>query len=498
VGVYLHRRGFIKDDDGGQRTLALMSQQVTVPLFLFTKTIHCPSDLRQVLFASNINSNGGVFWILLFGPAMVVTMGIIVGAVVALICATPREYVKTVMAAVGFANSTGLPITLLSTLVHTTTFSESSSVLGARIDPTIYLSVYLILFPVLQWGIGGWLLAPCDEDDDEDRDQKFDEESKGDMHSKGDLIRDHSVVILGNMVDSTASPATHRTAYGATGTNSNSAFLAVVESASSSFLVASTCTSSSSLRYMPVEQSPLSSRPDCVSRVSTLRDMTSPNHMASVWDTIQTIGKRSFQPPVAGALAGFAVAMFPQVRGIFVDVVDRGSHAPLQWFFDALYSIGLTAVPINMILLGCNLSAAAQALAQRQKEKQVCDGLSSSTSSAITRMPFKTMVGIVIGKMIVMPSIGLISTMILKCYILDLPQEIAGAFYLVLLIVFLTPTANNVMVMVELAASSRNSASDATTKESIASVIALQYACAPMILACTMTIAIGKASSNCS
>jgi hypothetical protein len=54
------------------------------------------------------------------------------------------------------------------------------------------------------------------------------------------------------------------------------------------------------------------------------------------------------------------------------------------------------------------------------------------------------------------------------------------------MIVFLTPTANNVMVMVEL------SGSDA--KEGIASVIAMQYACAPIILSLTMTVAIGVAS----
>jgi len=39
VGVYLHRRQFVSSE--GKRTLAKISQQVTFPLFLFTKIIYC-------------------------------------------------------------------------------------------------------------------------------------------------------------------------------------------------------------------------------------------------------------------------------------------------------------------------------------------------------------------------------------------------------------------------------------------------------------------------
>lgn len=56
-----------------------------------------------------------------------------------------------------------------------------------------------------------------------------------------------------------------------------------------------------------------------------------------------------------------------------------------------------------------------------------------------------------------------------------------------MMIVFITPTANNVMVMVELSGSN--------TKEGIARVIALQYALAPVILSATMSVTIGIASS---
>jgi hypothetical protein len=61
-----------------------------------------------------------------------------------------------------------------------------------------------------------------------------------------------------------------------------------------------------------------------------------------------------------------------------------------------------------------------------------------------------------------------------------------------LIAVFLTPTANNVMVMVELSGSG--------AREAIARTIAWQYAVAPIILSVTMTVAVGitnKWSSEC-
>ena len=54
------------------------------------------------------------------------------------------------------------------------------------------------------------------------------------------------------------------------------------------------------------------------------------------------------------------------------------------------------------------------------------------------------------------------------------------------MIVFITPTANNVMVMMELSGSG--------AKQGIAQVIAWEYAVSPLILSLTMTIAVGVAS----
>ena len=36
-----------------------------------------------------------------------------------------------------------------------------------HIDPTLFLSVYLVTYPILQWSLGGWILAPDDDGKDE-------------------------------------------------------------------------------------------------------------------------------------------------------------------------------------------------------------------------------------------------------------------------------------------------------------------------------------------
>jgi predicted permease len=87
---------------------------------------------------------------------MHIISGIFVGWIVAKLTNTPKHQIKCVLAACGFGNSTGLPITLLA-VVHAN-FPETSN-LGA-VDPTLFLSVYLLLYPVLQWGLGGWMLTP--------------------------------------------------------------------------------------------------------------------------------------------------------------------------------------------------------------------------------------------------------------------------------------------------------------------------------------------------
>ena len=92
-----------------------------------------------------------------------------------------------------------------------------------------------------------------------------------------------------------------------------------------------------------------------------------------------------------------------------------------------------------MIILGINLSSTFE----KKKPKKNDDEVDSNM------LPNPTMLAIVVGKMIIMPMIGIVSTWILERYYIDIPDAIDATCYLVMMIVFITPTANSVMVMVE-------------------------------------------------
>jgi predicted permease len=364
------------------------------------------------------------------------------------------------MAACAFGNSTGIAITLL-TAIHSN-FPDTTE-LGA-VDPTLFLSVYLLLYPVLQWGVGGFLLAPEEEKETPSSPRPLLEESdtlpnvlnNDEMEHKYERTRrglsetDASLYI--SEVDLVY---LHRVAEAAEGAEA-------AEAAESSRI---------SLTEEPTDNGELPPVTEETSLLNKSEDtITFHHHFHTLKETLNKIASRCLQPPVVGAISGLVVAATP-LRGILVDIVDRSSHAPLQWFFDALYAVGQAAVPLNMMILGCNLSSSY--------------GVGFSEKNEY--MSNRTMFAIVVGKMLVMPLIGVLSALVFDKFLWDIPESINSSFYLVAIIVFITPTANNVMVMVELSGSG--------AKEGIAKVIAWQYAVAPLLLSLTMTVAVGVASS---
>ena len=171
-------------------------------------------------------------------------------------------------------------------------------------------------------------------------------------------------------------------------------------------------------------------------------------------------------------------------------------------FFSFSYiraQVGEAAVPINMTILGINLSSTFQ----KSKPHKTNNDDGNAKSKLLSN---ETMLAVVIGKMIVMPAIGIVSTWILQRYYIVLPdgmctrfrifldtfvftptkqthlmmlslynvKEIDATCYLVMMIVFITPTANNVMIMVELSGSS--------SKEGMARLIGWQYVVSPVLL----------------
>jgi predicted permease len=441
MGIYLHRHKLIIGEE--KRKIALISKKVTLPAFFFSKIIYCKQNWSDQP-CPNVTAVLGDVYVLLFWPLYVVSWGFIIGWIVTRLCKTPQRQQKSVFAAVAFANSTGLPITLLA-VIHAS--FPATSELG-RIDPTMFLSVYLLLYPVLQWGVGGYLLT----DDDED-------ESVQEI-TKSDRVRSLSDKFLLGL-DTLDALDTHEHLHELEEASHAHITDADLELAEKELLalanegVAKTYNSMSGGESVTALESDGSV------------NMTPHEVVMSFWDTFAMAMHKCLTPPVVGALLGMVVAATP-LRGIFIDLQHRADKAPLEWLFDGIYSVGQAAIPLNMMILGMNLSASQNAVDE----------------SKLLSMP--TMIGIVIGKMVIMPLIGIASAILMHRYILNIPDAVHSTFYLVSMIVFICPTANDVMVMVEL--------SGGGAKEGIARVFGLQYLCAPILLSISVTAVVSVAS----
>jgi predicted permease len=539
IGIYLHQRGFVVGN--GKRTLALISQQVTIPLLFFTKILYCNQDWSSDP-CPNVTDSLGDAWILLVWPIWVCSTGLFVGYLVTVFANVPKHQRNSIMASVAFGNSTGLPITLL-TVIHSN--FGSSSVLGS-VDPTLFLSVYLVMYPVLQWGIGGMLLAPPptkkkkkkrktslvkdisvtgteessstdgdgydDEYDDDDtmeagsslkrqlsmkssirnslahnvinrkKNEKYQINHRGlesvdasmyisiqenlnrwgkpvygtakgsfdgsldglidtydddDNNNTGGTMnmrtRTESGADIGmdisNSIDENDNDNNNEDEDERENEQESSALLTTTTTATISGLTTSDNTKRNSNNNISNMN---------MNRTTSLLSLKEEN-VEKLFDTIRMVLKRCFQPPVISALLGLLFASIPTLRGILVDIDDRNGTAPFQWFFDGLYEIGRSAVPINMMILGCNLSASymlGPPVVVVEDDNATTAIIEHSEKKFFSN---KASLYVVIGKMIIMPIIGVLSTLLLQT-VYSVPEEIAGGLYLVLLIVFLCPT----------------------------------------------------------
>jgi len=449
VGFYMDRNGFIMN--GGKKTFALLSKHVTIPAYLFTKIVYCEQDGGSSgQPCPSMTDNLSDVWMLLFWPMVVVGIGLFVGWMASVVSSTPVHQRGAVMASCAFGNSTGLPITLLT--VIQANFPKTTEL--GRIDATLYLSVYLILYPLLQWGVGGWLLAPADNVEIDDEEQSTGEKRSSMLHQSSvrSLMRQSSVRHVLNVEISQR--------------------MLLTEESQRKLLVQQDNEEEAVLDE-PLKMPRIESGKEALAikdeSSRLLPDETSEGDIIPFTETLAMIASKVLQPPVIAALAGMFVSSILPLRKLFVDMYDRNDDAPLEWFFDGLYAIGQAAVPINMAILGINLS---QSSVSKSKSKNM--------------MSTRTMAATVVGKMIIMPIIGILLAIALKTYFWHVPDDIDGAFYLVTMIVFITPTANNIMIMVELSGSG--------SQEGMARLVAWQYAVAPILLSISVAFAVSVAS----
>lgn len=105
-------------------------------------------------------------WLAAVLPFFYVPCGALLGALCVLLTQPGEGFETGMIAAVTFGNSTGLPIIILS-VVNDALMSREIRALTARhahgdvppTDPLVYLSIYSLTYPLLQWSIGNALLS---------------------------------------------------------------------------------------------------------------------------------------------------------------------------------------------------------------------------------------------------------------------------------------------------------------------------------------------------
>ena len=134
--------------------------------------------------------------------------------------------------------------------------------------------------------------------------------------------------------------------------------------------------------------------------------------------------------------------------------------------------MGQAAVPLNMLILGASLAATSEKVQVAYKSNE-------------EKVKPQVFLMIVFLKLVMMPICAIAAVYGLRTMI-SIPDNIDAPFYLVMLVVACTPTANNVMVMAEIGG---------VSKEAMAKAIFVQYLFAPILLTGSVSVSVALVSS---
>lgn len=509
AGVYLHRRGMITTET--KTGMARYTQQIAIPALFFTKIVDCPQNFSEDQ-CPNILDHLGDAWVLLIWPFYVLGVGLLVGKLIIYLVQPPEWQHSCVLAATAFANAMGMPITLLDVIGHN--FQPPAGMhMNRTLDPSMFQSIYVILNPVLQWGLGGWLLsndntsntdggAPKEQSHTGDYEAEYlvpiceetpacnTTSKNNDVHaSPKPLFRGRRIMSITSLED--AGYSSEGSSVPVSSFEQTSSDDSVEEEGSNNYgsitchvdlggkrlslLPPQSPATVATSRSVDTDDEMLNKNSRSGVDKSTIDNSNSPDN--NLWKVLKKIASKAMQPPVIGAMAGFVVASYSPLRGLFVDLTHRADNAPMEWVFDGVLTLANSAIPVNMCVVGVNLSIASQ---RSGNKKDI------STNGPNLNVDPKTVAAVVLGKMLVMPIIGVATVWILKTFFWSIPEEIQFQFYLVLLMNFVTPTANVVMVIAELG-------SGPNSKNVMASLIGWQYVVAPVLLTLTVMMIVWTA-----
>lgn len=441
VGVILARRGILTAERS--KSIATISVNLFLPCLIFTDMLYCeqcmcdtcPKRAGTCRACPYIHELVLQSWFLFLWPLVVVGVGFMFGKIVARFCRCSDELGAACVVAVSFGNSTGLPVVILQV--------TRNSLLAEGIlaeDPLLFLPMYLILYPVLQWTLGDWLLR---------------QSSPASLPVVGTVpevgFDDQITGASNDRVPSTTFPlSTHICIPGFWFQMCDWMHVQIKPSARCVAAESKTAGIRSSELDLPEDGR-------CDFDVATSHDMAqdgpSQDRFQYCWRAVDFL-RKAFSPVVVAVLLALIIGSLP-LRTMLVDVNDQDDDADLGFFYSALRQLAGAAVPCQLLVVGSSL-AKGPTFTNGTKRLHI--------AIALTKMVLVPMA--LVGIVALMGQVGILSSK-------------DRAAVLVMLLVGATPSANNLILMLEVAGSD---------KTVMATSIFVQYILAPVLLTAWLAI----------
>eukprot|EP00438_Fugacium_kawagutii_P013321 Skav206501 [mRNA] locus=scaffold1128:237491:238921:+ [translate_table: standard] len=427
AGFLMTRIGIITNEV--RKGLGELSMNLLLPCLMFSQVIYCNTDQDNGIECPNMAQTITHSAILFFWPLVVVGSGYLLGSLAAIIMRVPPNFRRAAAGSVAFGNSTGMPVVLLTALGPS--LVKQGVLQGS---PLLFLPVYLVLSPLLQWTVGSYVFrGPKVESKGESGSPTSSDSESIESSNSQDLLSQ-------NVRHSTVPPGWHREVSPMYDENEM-----VVQRRRTMGMPPPIAVGNGLSAQAEVED------------VLVPEDIQLPRKRDKWANVLKKIFFMFVSPPVAATILGIFVAFIRPLQNQFINLNDPGlvKYHVLDWFYISIRKMGESAVPINLIMLGSNLSKGAD----------------------FSALPISTAVILTLTKMWIQPA------MIALCVYVFARIPTGPTFtgqWLVAIVVSLTPTANNIMVQVEVGGQD---------KAAMSTLIFIQYLLSPVLLTVSLTAA---------
>ena len=420
VGCFARRRGLLDEDSC--RKMAKLNGAVFLPCLLFVALGRSVTidHLRNV-------------WLLPLSACVNIALGAVMGKALVGALGTPSEFRGAAVASAAFGNSLALPVVLIAAVVGAGDVGDVSFGEDAQAESLLYLGAYMTTLTVLMWTIGpvwmreGTTIAAEKEDEEKNADVElrvFDDAEIAISDAEGDSV----AFVSHASISAVEHSSQHDDKDDERHDVERRAFRVNDEDED--------------------EEKEKEAFPrDGVGRSGATRKTRQKQKRNLVARFVAALGP-ALNANVAASLLGIFVGVVPALRHALFD--ESGALFVLQ---DCASIIAAGAIPQVIIILGASLASGPR--------HDACDGFCAAGVCAI--------------RLIGIPAVNVGLFLVLRNALPSSAVPASPAFWLTFLIEGATPTANNMMLQVQMFGSPR-------AADGVAALLFWQYAAAPVLL----------------